>query len=144
MRKTHDPKLRHQARVLALQALYQWQMHDDLAPTELKNNLPAQEESPEVDTDYFEQLITETPGYSAGLDKQLEPFMQRPISDVGHIELAIARLGAYELVHTTTPRTVILNEAIRLAKEFGSDDSHKFINKVLDQFADSIGRAKTR
>ena len=71
MSKKHDPKLRHQARVLALQALYQWQMHDDLAPSELKKHLPTQDEAPEYDIDYFEQLITETPGYSAGLDQQL-------------------------------------------------------------------------
>ncbi|EPO9350444.1 transcription antitermination factor NusB, partial [Campylobacter coli] len=49
-----------------------------------------------------------------------------------HIERAILRLGAYELLFTDTPNAIVINEAIELAKELANDNSPKFINGVLD------------
>ncbi|MCF6202011.1 MAG: transcription antitermination factor NusB [Hydrogenimonas sp.] len=49
-----------------------------------------------------------------------------------HVDKSIIRLGAYELLHTDLDRAVIINEAIELAKELGSDNSPKFVNGVLD------------
>lgn len=50
-------------------------------------------------------------------------------------DLAILRLGAYELRHTKTPNRVVLNEAIELAKAYGSEKSTVFINGILDAIA---------
>ena len=52
------------------------------------------------------------------------------------VDRAILRLGTYELMHTDTPSKVILNEAIELAKRFGTSDSSRFVNGVLDKIAD--------
>lgn len=49
-----------------------------------------------------------------------------------HIDKSILRLGAYELLYTDLDRAIIINEAVELAKELGSDQSPKFINGVLD------------
>ena len=57
---------------------------------------------------------------------------ENEISKVAHIERAILRLGAYELLYTDTTRAIIINEAIELAKEMANDNSSKFINGVLD------------
>ncbi|EOX5888057.1 transcription antitermination factor NusB, partial [Campylobacter coli] len=54
------------------------------------------------------------------------------IEKLGHIERAILRLGAYELLFTDTPNAIVINEAIELAKELANDNSPKFINGVLD------------
>jgi len=49
-----------------------------------------------------------------------------------HVDKSILRLGTYELLYTDHDRAVIINEAVELAKELGSDQSPKFVNGVLD------------
>ncbi|RUM44728.1 MAG: transcription antitermination factor NusB [Hydrogenimonas sp.] len=49
-----------------------------------------------------------------------------------HVDKSILRLGTYELLYTNLDRAVIINEAVELAKELGSDQSPKFVNGVLD------------
>ncbi|MFQ6342428.1 transcription antitermination factor NusB [Campylobacter sp. VTCC 70190] len=67
------------------------------------------------------------------IDERLNLFLnENKITDLGHIERAILRLGAYELLFTDTPSAIIINEAIELAKELANDNSPKFINGVLD------------
>ncbi|EPS9489681.1 transcription antitermination factor NusB [Campylobacter coli] len=67
------------------------------------------------------------------IDKNLNPYLnENEIEKLGHIERAILRLGAYELLFTDTPNAIVINEAIELAKELANDNSPKFINGVLD------------
>ncbi len=67
------------------------------------------------------------------IDETLNSFLNdNQITALGHIERAILRLGAYELLFTDTPRAIVINEAIELAKELANDNSPKFINGVLD------------
>ena len=54
------------------------------------------------------------------------------INEIGSIERAVLRLGAYEMKFTTTDKAVIINEGIELGKELGGDSAPKFINGVLD------------
>jgi len=54
------------------------------------------------------------------------------LSRMAVIDRLILRLAVYELLHTDTPRAVVINEAIELAKKFSTEDSAKFINGVLD------------
>ena len=54
------------------------------------------------------------------------------LSEIGTIERAILRLGAYEIVHTELDNAVVINEAIELAKKLCNETSPKFINGVLD------------
>jgi transcription antitermination factor NusB len=51
------------------------------------------------------------------------------------VDRAVLRLGTYEIIHTPTPHKVIINEAIELARRFGTTDSHRFVNGVLDKIA---------
>lgn len=60
------------------------------------------------------------------------------LSKIGHIERAILRLGAYELMFTSLDKAVVINEAIELAKTLASDTSPKFINAVLDSIKKNI------
>ncbi|EAI8995400.1 TPA: transcription antitermination factor NusB [Campylobacter jejuni] len=67
------------------------------------------------------------------IDETLNSFLNdNQITALGHVERAILRLGAYELLFTETPSAIVINEAIELAKELANDNSPKFINGVLD------------
>ncbi|HEC1877133.1 TPA: transcription antitermination factor NusB [Campylobacter jejuni] len=67
------------------------------------------------------------------IDETLNSFLNdNQITALGHVERAILRLGAYELLFTDTHSAIVINEAIELAKELANDNSPKFINGVLD------------
>ncbi|EHD2541156.1 transcription antitermination factor NusB [Campylobacter jejuni] len=67
------------------------------------------------------------------IDETLNSFLNdNQITALGHVERAILRLGAYELLFTDIPSAIVINEAIELAKELANDNSPKFINGVLD------------
>lgn len=56
---------------------------------------------------------------------------ERPLSEINKVDLAIMRLIVFESKHSETPKLVLLNEAIELAKQFGSENSSKFVNGAL-------------
>lgn len=56
-----------------------------------------------------------------------------PLKNIAKIDLVILRIGVFELLYTKeTPRSVVIDEAVELAKKFGNDSSSKFVNGVLD------------
>ncbi len=60
---------------------------------------------------------------------------------MGRVDRNVLRLGTWELAHRVdVPRAVILDEAVELAKSFGTDDSSAFVNGVLNRIADTLGR----
>ena len=60
------------------------------------------------------------------------------------VDRAILRLGTYELLHAGTPPKVVINEAIELAKRFGTTDSRRFVNGVLDKIAKQVAESSER
>lgn len=66
------------------------------------------------------------------LDQQIQAVApERPLQQINQIDLAILRLILYESLNKKTPVKVLINEAVELAKEFGSDSSSRFVNGVL-------------
>ena len=66
------------------------------------------------------------------LDIILQKFApERPLGDINRVDLAILRLISWEAEHKKTPKKVLIDEAVELAKEFGSDSSPRFVNGVL-------------
>ncbi len=60
------------------------------------------------------------------------------------VDRNVLRLGTWELLHKSdVPRAVILDEAVELAKTYGSEESSAFVNGVLNQIAENLGRADT-
>jgi len=73
------------------------------------------------------------------LDQALSPFLDRPVERVDPVESAVLRLGAYELAHCAdVPYRVVINEAVELAKTFGAEQGHRYVNGVLDQLAKAV------
>ncbi|WP_417357094.1 transcription antitermination factor NusB [Gallaecimonas pentaromativorans] len=128
------PAFRRKARRLALQAIYQWQMTKDPI-AEVEHQFLTEQDMNEVDVDFFRDLIVGVATHTDELDTILTRYVSRPLDDVDLVEKAALRLGLYELTRRKdVPYKVALNEAIELAKTFAAEDSHKFVNGVLDKF----------
>ncbi len=124
---------RHKAREAAVQALYQWQLTEEL-PNEEQFILDHRLDG--VDLEYFHHLVSEVPLHMHELDDQLVPHLDREVGEVDPVERAILRLGAYELeFQPQVPYKVVLDEAVELARTFGAEHGHKFVNAVLDKVA---------
>jgi N utilization substance protein B len=130
-----DRVARQRARRRALQALYAWQISNNpiarvLAEFEHEQDMEI------ADRDFFVDLVRGVERLQDELDAKLEPFLDRPIEQIDPIERAVLRLATYELIHRPdTPYRVALSEAIELAKRFGSEFGHTYVNGVLDKAA---------
>ena len=129
---------RTNARKAAVQALYQWQMTGQ-SLVEIERQFVEEERLKDVQKSYFTELFHGVPKNLGVIDEALNEFVDRPVDMVDPVERAILRIGAYELLHRLDmPYRVILNEGINLAKYFGADGSHKYVNGILDKIAQKI------
>jgi transcription antitermination protein NusB len=129
---------RTNARKAAVQALYQWQMTGQ-SLVEIERQFVEEERLKDVQKSYFTELFHGVPKNLGDIDEALNEFVDRPVDMVDPVERAILRIGAYELLHRLDmPYRVILNEGINLAKYFGADGSHKYVNGILDKIAQKI------
>ncbi|CAI8166269.1 MAG: N utilization substance protein B [Pseudidiomarina mangrovi] len=132
------PAARRKARKLAVQAIYSWQLSQN-SMSDIEAQFLTDNDTSKIDVDYFLALVRGVAGQSQTLDLAIEPFLDRPLNDLDHIEHAVLRLAAYELRdRLDVPYKVAINEAIELAKAFGADDSHRFVNGVLDKAINSL------
>jgi len=126
---------RHLARQAAVQALYQWDLTEQ-APEDILRNFIQGHDLSDADQGYFSTLVYEVPLFRQEINARLLPHVDRDLENVDPVERAILRIGTYELEYKQdVPTKVIINEAVELAKTFGSDYSYKFINGVLDKVA---------
>ncbi len=128
---------RGKARRLAMQAIYQWQMTGDNIHDIKQQFFDAGKLDPgKVDADFFAELVSGVATSVTGLDAQLEKHMRRLMASVDPVERAILRLAAYEILNRPDiPGRVILNEAVNITKKFCAENSHTFVNAVLDKLA---------
>lgn len=132
---------RVRARRVAVQALYQIAMSESLTEDVIDEFIQCRKEIKKADIDYFKKLLFGVAEQRVFLDQQLTSLLDRKLEELDLIEKVILRIGLYELnFHTELPYRVILNESIELAKIFGAEKSHKYINGVLDK-ATQISRA---
>lgn len=135
---------RRNARVFAMQALYQWHV----AGQEL-NTIEAQfrtdNDFAKVDGEYFHQILHGVPARKSEIDASFEPFLDRLLDEVDPVELAILRLAVFELTdRLDIPYRVVINEAVELTKSYGATDGHKFVNGVLDKLAPRLRGPEVR
>jgi len=99
----------------------------------------ADEDLRKADPDYFWELVQQVPARAAEIDAALEPFLDRPLAQVDPVERAILRIGGYELMqHPDLAYRIVINEAVELAKVFGAEQGHRFVNGVLDKLARAV------
>lgn len=124
---------RQRARRRAVQGVYQWQM-TGTGSRDIIAQFNDEQDMSNIDSELFVFLLSKVINQHAELDEKLQPFLDRPISQVDETERAILRIATVELLHSIeVPAKVVLNEAIELAHRFGAEQSHSFINGVLDK-----------
>jgi N utilization substance protein B len=136
-------KKRKHARDKVLQALYQWQMSgEDL--DWIKQHYLEEQGVSSGDEAYFLELLYQIPGEVEQLDETYRKFMTHTDDRLDPIECNILRIATYEFIHhLEIPYKVVINEAVILAKRYGADESHKFVNGVLDPLSLQIRELET-
>jgi len=135
---------RRQAREIALQALYAWQISGG-DPMEEARGLEGFEKG---DRRFVEALIAGVRDRVAELEALIVPHLDRDLARLSPVERSILYIGTFELsAHPETPFKVVINEAIELGKSFGGTEGHRFVNGVLEKIAarlrpDEVARAR--
>lgn len=131
-------RARHLARRRAVQALYMWGMTGENV-SDIEAQFLLEQDMKNVDIKYFKELIHKVPALVQELDQHITPLLDRPFDELDPVECAVMRLGVYELQHRIDiPYKVVINEAVELAKTFGAEEGHKYVNSILDKAAKKL------
>ncbi|WP_343183444.1 transcription antitermination factor NusB [Buchnera aphidicola] len=128
---------RKKARQCIVQALYSWQLSNnkilDIKKYFYKKN------KKNMDIKYFNEIFIGVVKNKKKIDLLIQPYILKNLNRIREIEKSILRMSFYELIKKIDiPYKVIINEGIEISKIFGSKDSHKFINGILDKAAYTI------
>ena len=130
---------RHLGRIIALQTLYEYEFREQCGDTSatvdevLSRNVERYEKTID-DKAFVEKLVHDVNTKRAELDAIIQPIAPEwPIDQIARVDRTILRMAIYELTECgdIVPPKVAINEAVELAKAFGSDNSSKFVNGVL-------------
>ncbi len=134
---------RRMARHYAMQALYQWKMAG-ASLNAIEAEFRVDNDMTNVDVEYFQDILHGVPQHLSDLEESFEPFLvERALHELDPVTQALLRMSAYELkFRIDVPYKVVINESVALAKKFGAEDSHKFINGVLDKTAAVVRAAE--
>ena len=130
---------RRTARAHAMKLIYEWEMGGD-GGDETRLNLlevaPGERES-----EYMNRMFTGVVDHVEKIDQKISAFARGwTIERIMRVDLAILRLGVYELSLGEVPAGVVINEAVELANEFSTDKAGAFINGVLGNISRSDAR----
>lgn len=130
-----NPWARRRSRRALVQAVYQWQMADTDTSIVEREFLES-EALRKADVEFFSELLRGVLHHVDEVDALFSSYLDRELRSLDQVELAVLRLGAFELRHRIdVPYRVVIDEYVELAKLFGAEDSYKYINGVLDRLA---------
>jgi N utilization substance protein B len=130
--------MRHRARELAMQGIYEWRLSGKSAAL-IEKSTRDEKSLGRYDNEFFGQLLHGAISQQEALSAQFAPHLDRAVNELSPVEFSVLLLGAYELTcHPEIPYRVVINEAVELAKTFGGSDGHKFVNGVLDKLAAQV------
>jgi N utilization substance protein B len=125
---------RHRAREVALQVLYQDDLNPGANPRLADEFIAHRLRGPDL-VEFARSLVAGVRLHRPELDQLLERTADNwSLRRMAATDRNILRLGAYELLHTLTPGRVAINEAVELAKRYGTGHSAPFVNGILDRF----------
>ena len=129
-------KVRRRSRILALQALYEIDTTHHPAGTVLDQRL-AEDPLPDEGEAFARELITGVMKHRAELDELIQHYAPEwPVDQMAVVDRNVLRIAIYEFfISKATPIKVAINEAVELAKLFGSDSAPRFVNGVLGALA---------
>jgi N utilization substance protein B len=134
---------RRKARHYVMQALYQWKMSGSTL-SQIEEEFRVDNDFSKVDDEYFCEILHAAPTIFDEINSAIEPYLvDRNLKEVGPVEMALLQMAIYELkARVDVPYKVVINEAVALAKKFGPEDSHKFINAILDKVSHQYRQAE--
>jgi N utilization substance protein B len=129
---------RSKARRAAVQALYQSLVNNE-APQKDALDFVTAEYADKIDSQYFTTLIEGTIKHQEAIDAELAQAVDRDLNAVDPVEISVLRMATFEFMQLPEiPYRVVLNEAVELAKSFGGEQGHKYVNGVLDKIGASL------
>ena len=141
---TIKPSLRRKARYYAVQGVYEFQMSGN-ALLDIEAQFLELVNPKKTDIEYFRELLKGTLTSLATLDEKIAPHLDRTLDEVDPVERSILRIATWELSERMdVPYRVVINEALELAKIFGAEDGHKYVNGVLDNLAKELRPLEVR
>ncbi len=134
-------KNRRVSREIALQVLYQMEFDNTLTPIQGMRQYEDHFKNDQLSMDYTVKLIHGIKEHQSKIDETIQKFSHNwKIERMSHVDRNIIRLSIFEMTHLKdeVPKNASINEAVEIAKKFGSEDSSHFINGILDQIAKSL------
>lgn len=133
-------KRRRNARQKAMQALYQWDFDADTQSiSHIVDQFCDLQNMDKVDVEYFRELFYYAAKNLQAIDEQIAPHLDRPMERLDPVEKSVLRIACAELrSRLDTPYKVVVNEAVEVAKLFGAEEGHKFVNGIADKLAADI------
>jgi N utilization substance protein B len=129
---------RTRARELLVQALYQMQLAGH-SSSELLEQFHLQAAYQRVDQEFFDEVLPLICKSQDALELTIDDLIDRPLEQLDPVERAVLLIGIYELQsRIDVPYRVVINEGVNLAKRFGAQDGHKYINACLDTAAQAL------
>jgi len=134
---------RRQSRRALVQAVYQWQMSSSDASA-IEADFTSSGSLDKADLEFFRELLRGVIRETSELDALLTPLLDRKLESLDQIELAVLRLGTLELKNRIdVPYRVVIDEYVELARTFGAEDGHKYVNGILDKLAQTLRPLET-
>lgn len=133
---------RHDNRVAAMQFLYIWESQRPADVVVAMHDFLQMQEQPRDYYAFAEELVQGVLAHREEIDRSIASHADNwSIERIAKVELAILRLAVHELLRRRDiPPVVTINEAIELAKTYAGEDSHRFVNGVLDRMKEGLGR----
>ena len=133
---------RHQAREVVLQMLFQKDLNPDVTADMIREQIQELLENNEPLGRFAWSLFAGTIESVKAIDQKIESIASHwKVSRMPPTDRNAIRLGAFELLYTDTPYPVVIDEALELAKSFGSAQSASFVNGILDKLVPDAKRA---
>jgi transcription antitermination protein NusB len=124
---------RSKARQVAFQVLYQDDLNPRVNPAEADALIVRRLRKDDL-IEFARDLVSGVRRNRPDMDARIEQVAENwSLKRMAATDRNILRLGAYELLHTATPEKVSIDEAVELAKRFGSEQSAQFVNGILDR-----------
>ena len=134
-------RIESRARSRVLQALYAWDMRGEQTLDRVATTIWDDLAVPPEERSLAGRIVRVVIAQGAKLDRELEAVTTNwRLERIGAIERSVLRLAAAELTAGETPPKVVIQEAVRLAERYGSPQSAKFVNGVVDALARRMGR----
>jgi N utilization substance protein B len=137
---------RRQSREIALQALYRIEVTGDASPEALER-LWRHFEAPIEARGFALELIDGVNAEREAIDRMLAAATEHwSLGRLSRVDLSVLRIAAYELLRRDerVPTSVVIDEAIEIARRFGGEESSQFVNGVLDEIANRLGIRERR